>query len=59
MGHDSQRAALIYQLAATEWDRRIADAIGKLVEQSRTGGNSEGQHDGDDGAADDGLGPVA
>jgi integrase len=59
MGHGSQRAALIYQHATTERDRQIADAIGKLVEQSRAGAVPEDQQDGDDGAADDGLDPVA
>ena len=54
------RAALIYQHATTDRDRRIADAIGKLVEQSRAGADSEeSQQDDDEGAADDRLGPVA
>lgn len=35
MGHDDMRAALIYQRATSEADRRIADRLSGLVEQHR------------------------
>jgi hypothetical protein len=34
MGHASTRAALIYQHTAMERDRAIADALGKLAEET-------------------------
>ncbi len=37
MGHDSARAALIYQRATTEADQAIAEAIDKRITGSRTG----------------------
>ena len=48
MGHDSERAALIYQHAARGADKRITDAIDVHVQAERTE-RAEG-HD-DDGAA--------
>jgi integrase len=64
MGHGSMRAALIYQHATTERDRRIAEALGALVDESRAGARPEGQDDDDDEDEDDGgaagaLVPVA
>ena len=38
MGHGSMRAALIYQHATTDRDRRIATTLEALVDESRTGG---------------------
>jgi len=35
MGHDSPRAALIYQHASRDADRAIADAVNALVKQAR------------------------
>ena len=35
MGHGSMRAAIIYQHASTERDRRIADEMGAMVERER------------------------
>jgi hypothetical protein len=45
MGHDDMRAALIYQRATSESDRRIADRLSALV----NGG--EPAEDGQEGAA--------
>lgn len=57
MGHGSMRAALVYQHATTERDRRIADALGLLVENGKTEEKKadDGENDGPPGA----LGPVA
>ncbi|GAA0964885.1 hypothetical protein GCM10009555_003070 [Acrocarpospora macrocephala] len=33
-GHSTTRAALIYQHTAMEWDRAIADALGKPAEEA-------------------------
>ncbi|MBB5806608.1 hypothetical protein F4560_006376 [Saccharothrix ecbatanensis] len=46
MGHDSPRAALIYQHATTEASREIAAGLSGLVDRERGGGNGE-----DDGTA--------
>jgi hypothetical protein len=35
MGHDSPRAALIYQHASKEADRAIADAVNMVVKQAQ------------------------
>jgi hypothetical protein len=35
MGHGSRRAALIYEHASTERDRRIAQKMAALVERER------------------------
>ncbi len=43
MGHDDMCAALIYQRATSEADRRIADGLARLVED----------HDADDDTDDD------
>ncbi|WP_214371306.1 tyrosine-type recombinase/integrase [Pseudonocardia sp. H11422] len=60
MGHGSMRAALIYQHATPERDRRIADALGALVDDSRAGTAHEGQGgDEDDDGASGVLVPVA
>lgn len=50
MGHDSARAAMIYQHATAAADRVIADALDKRIEASE-------QVD-EDGPDDDGLGGV-
>jgi hypothetical protein len=49
MGHDDMRAALIYQRATSEADRRIADRLSALVDGQESAGN--GQDDDEDGAA--------
>jgi hypothetical protein len=60
MGHGSMRAALIYQHATTERDRRIAEALGALVDESRARARPAGQDDDeDDGGAAGALVPVA
>jgi Phage integrase family len=58
MGHDSPRAAMIYQHATTVEDRAIADRLSGLVDGHRaeskdTDGadGSDEDNDGDDGAA--------
>ena len=38
MGHDSMRAALIYQHATRDADSRIADAMDRQIEQIRSAG---------------------
>jgi integrase len=48
MGHDDMRAALIYQRATSEADRRIADQLGRLVDRHH--GEEEGDEDGAAGA---------
>ncbi len=53
MGHDDMRAALIYQRATSEADRRIADQLGALVdkhEQNEDQDGGEGDEDGSAGA---------
>ncbi|WP_259403757.1 hypothetical protein [Microbispora sp. H10949] len=40
MGHDSDRAALIYQHATRDADQKIADALGARVEAERDAGKS-------------------
>jgi hypothetical protein len=54
MGHDSARAAMIYQHATAEADRMIADALDKRIESSEKAAN-RGPDDDDDGTA----GPLA
>ncbi len=53
MGHDDMRAALIYQRATSEADRRIADRISDLVDEQRgpRADSEDDEDDGDDGAA--------
>jgi integrase len=53
MGHGSMRAVLIYQHAATDRDRSIADALSELVDLGRTDDSAteSKKEDGDDGAA--------
>jgi integrase len=48
MGHGSMRAALIYQHASTERDRRIAQEMAAMVERERrtTEGDDEAPEDG-------------
>lgn len=48
MGHDSVRAAIIYQHATTEADARIAAAL-----EAELSGDDEGQADDDAGPGDD------
>ncbi|MFC4005424.1 hypothetical protein ACFS2C_25520 [Prauserella oleivorans] len=55
MGHDDMRAALIYQRATSEADRRIADRLSELVEKHRRG---EDDPDGPDDDDDDGSGAL-
>jgi integrase len=50
MGHDSARAAMIYQHATAEADRMIADALDKRIEDSGKAAN-RGPDDDDDGKA--------
>lgn len=62
MGHDDERAALIYQRATNEADERIADRLSQLVDEHRSKGkrpvrkpkrkpSKKRRDDGDDGAA--------
>jgi len=54
MGHDSSRAALIYQHASADADRAIADALSKAMELIAVDVAEERVNrddDGDDGAA--------
>jgi integrase len=57
MGHDNERAALIYQHASDKADRKIADGLNLLLESER-GMVDEQDSDDDDGAAG-ALVPVA
>lgn len=50
MGHDSARAAMIYQHATEEADQAIADALDKRIEGSRKTAD-DGPDDDDDGTA--------
>ena len=52
MGHDSARAAMIYQHATAAADRAIADAINERIEASEKDGEDRPDDD------DDGLGGV-
>ena len=36
LGHDSQRAAMIYQHATRERDKTMADGLGQLLRDART-----------------------
>ena len=49
MGHDDMRAALIYQRATREADRRIADRMSDIVDSRHPDGDDP--DDGEDGAA--------
>ena len=51
MGHDSMRAGLIYQHATQRADRKIADALERLLDE-RAEGTGNGENDG----PDDGVG---
>ena len=51
MGHDSMRAALIYQHATQRADRKIADALERLLDK-----RAEGTGNGEDDGPDDGVG---
>jgi hypothetical protein len=42
MGHDSDRAALIYQHATRDADRKIADALDARVEADRPDEDEDG-----------------
>jgi hypothetical protein len=61
MGHGSMRAALIYQHATTDRDRRIADAMNALVDAlaEDTESSNDGPDDEDDDGAAGALVPVA
>jgi hypothetical protein len=50
MGHDSQRAAMIYQHEARGADHRITDTIGFHVQAERDGQGDQGSDDGPAGA---------
>ena len=50
MGHDSARAAMIYQHATAEADQVIADALDKRIEGA-TKPTEQGPDDDDDGTA--------
>jgi hypothetical protein len=52
MGHDNERAALIYQHKSAAADRKIADGLNKLVQAEQDQGD-------DDNGAADALVPVA
>jgi hypothetical protein len=53
MGHDSMRAALIYQHKTQGADRKIADAMEALISDVETSAEGDGNDDDDpdDGAA--------
>jgi integrase len=51
MGHDSPRAALIYQHATSGADRAIAAALDEALRAHGTSGDPDGSDDDDDGAA--------
>jgi integrase len=42
MGHDDMRAALLYQRATGDADKRIADRLSELVDKHRGGGDQSG-----------------
>jgi hypothetical protein len=42
MGHDSVRAAMIYQHAAAEADQKIADTLDQRLEAARDGARGHG-----------------
>jgi hypothetical protein len=48
MGHDSARAAMIYQHATAEADQAIADALDKRIGGSRPTVTSGPEHDADE-----------
>ena len=50
MGHDSARAAMIYQHATEEADQAIADVLDKRIKDSRKTAD-DGPDDDDDGTA--------
>ncbi|MGH3407163.1 MAG: tyrosine-type recombinase/integrase [Streptosporangiaceae bacterium] len=49
MGHDSARAAMIYQHATAEADQVIAEALDKRIEDATKPADDDGQDDDDDG----------
>ncbi len=54
MGHDSPRAALIYQHASSDADRSIADAVNQLLvtrDADQSGKEKQEHGEDDDGAA--------
>lgn len=51
MGHDSMRAALIYQHASDTGDRRIADALDAVIEAAESTPAGE-RSDGDESTVD-------
>jgi len=51
MGHDSMRAALIYQHATQKADRKITDALERLLDEHAEEGRDGSDEDLDDGAA--------
>ena len=48
MGHDDMRAALIYQRATSEADRRIADRLSALVSGQELAGDDQDDDDPED-----------
>jgi hypothetical protein len=60
MGHGSMRAALLYQHATTDRDRRIADAMQDMIDASRTASDADSTtEDGEDDGPSGALVPVA
>jgi len=58
MGHDSPRAALIYQHATSQADRAIAKAVSTAIEEMRKPKQDHGPSDDDEGGDDPDDGPA-
>jgi hypothetical protein len=48
MGHDNERAALIYQHASNKADRKIAEGLDALLGEHRSNAGDQGDNDGED-----------
>jgi predicted Holliday junction resolvase-like endonuclease len=46
MGHDSVRAAMIYQHAAAEADQKIASTLDQRIEEARDDAHNQSRHTG-------------
>jgi hypothetical protein len=57
MGHDNERAALIYQHASNKADRKVAEGLDALLKETRH--TPDGRDDQDDGGSAGNLVPVA
>jgi integrase len=55
MGHDSPRAALIYQHASLEADRAIADALSRILDERESGSAQRTEQQGRRGEDDEGT----